>query len=250
MSSYKYFASYYDILTSNIPYLKRGEYFNAIINRNGKHDGILLDLACGTGSLSEVMATLGYDVIGVDSSYEMLSEAMNKRYESGHDIMYLCQDMTEIDLYGTIDICICALDSINHVCDTKAVQTIFNKVSLFLHPEGLFIFDVNTTYKHNEILANNTFIYDYDEVYCVWQNTLADNNIIDINLDLFCKNDDESYTKLTEQFSERAYTHEEILRFINNTNLKLVDFYADDTFDKPNETSQRIIYVVKSTKTL
>ena len=83
----------------------------------------------------------------------------------------------------------------------------------------------------------------------MWQNTLKSENVVDICLDLFCENEDGSYDKLTEQFSERAYTHDEILSFINNTNLELVDYYADDTFDKPNETSQRLIYVVKSTKT-
>jgi len=250
MSSYSHFAEVYDKLTSNIPYRKRGEYFNAIIKQNRKPEGILVDLACGTGSLSEVMADLGYDVIGVDSSGEMLCEAMNKRYDSGKDIMYLNQDMTKLDLYGTMDICICALDSINHICDIKKVATIFEKVSLFLHPEGLFIFDVNTVYKHQNVLANNIFVYDYDEVYCVWQNALEENNIVDITLDLFSKNEDGSYNKYCEQFNERAYTHDEILGFINNTNLELVDFYAEDTFDKPIETTERIIYVVKSTKQL
>lgn len=250
MSSYIHFAEVYDKLTSNIPYRKRGEYFNSIIEKHRKPEGILVDLACGTGSLSEVMADLGYDVIGVDSSGEMLSEAMNKRYDSGKDIMYLNQDMTKLDLYGTMDICICALDSINHICDSDKVSIIFEKVSLFLHPEGLFIFDVNTVYKHQNVLANNIFVYDYDEVYCVWQNSLEENNIVDITLDLFSKNEDNSYNKACEQFSERAYTHSEILGFINNTNLELVDFYAEDTFEKPTQTTERIIYVVKSTKRL
>lgn len=249
MASYQYFAPYYDILTSNIPYRKRGEYFHAILNQYGKHNGILVDLACGTGSLSEVMASLGYDVIGIDSSYEMLSEAMNKRYESGHDIMYLCQDMTRLDLYGTMDVCICALDSINHVCDEAAVQAIFDNVSLFLHPDGIFIFDVNTIYKHRQVLANNTFVYDYDEVYCVWQNTLRPDNVtVDITLDIFCKNEDNTYDKFCEEFSERAYSHEEILSFLRKTDMELLCVYGDDTFEPPTETTQRAIYVVKSTK--
>lgn len=246
--SYINFAPYYDILTSNISYLKRGEYFNCLLEKFNKTNGILLDLACGTGSLCEVMTTYGYDVIGVDGSEEMLSEAINKRYESGHDIMYLCQDMQNLNLYGTIDICISALDSINHVLDKNEVKNIFAKVSLFLHPEGIFIFDVNTIYKHQKILANNAFIYDYDTIFCAWNNNLAENNIVDIHLDLFCKNKDNSYNKLTEDFSERAYTHEEIIDFINSTDLQLIDYYAEDSFEKPNETTQRIVYVTKSTK--
>lgn len=249
MSNYQSFALYYDILTTNIPYDKRGEYFNSLINKFGKTDGILVDLGCGTGTLSEIMAKKGYQVIGIDNSYDMLNIAMNKRYNSGLEIIYLCQEMSEIDLYGTMDICISALDSLNHIIDKKELQTIFNKVSLFLHPDGMFIFDVNTIYKHQNILANNTYIYDYDEVYCGWQNSLCEDNIVEINLDLFCKNEDNTYEKLTENFSERAYSHDEIVQFINSTNLELVEFYADDSFDKPIETTQRVVYVVKSTKT-
>ncbi|MEG2429691.1 MAG: methyltransferase domain-containing protein [Oscillospiraceae bacterium] len=246
--SYTNFAPYYDILTSNISYPKRGEYFYSILEKLNKTSGILLDLACGTGSLCESMTTYGYDVIGVDGSSEMLTEAMNKRYESGHDIIYLCQDMQNLDLYGTIDVCICALDSINHVIEKDEVKNIFAKISLFLHPDGIFIFDVNTPYKHQKILANNTFIYDYDNVFCAWNNNLAENNIVDIHLDLFCKNKSNTYEKSTEDFSERAYSHEEILDFINSTNLELIDFYAEDSFEKPDDSTERIIYVTKSTK--
>lgn len=250
MSNYQSFSQYYDILTSNIPYLKRGEYFKEILYKNNKLNGILVDLACGTGSLSEVMAGFGYDVIGIDSSADMLNEALNKRYNSGLDIMYLCQDMSDIDLFGTMDVCISALDSINHITSKDKLQKVFSKVSLFLHPEGIFIFDVNTVYKHQKILANNTFIYDYDEVYCVWQNTLHDDNIIEINLDLFCKNEDDSYIKRSENFYERAYSHEEILQLINNTDMCLIDYYADDSFNKPIANTERVVYVVKSTKSI
>lgn len=252
MSSYNDFALYYDILTSNIPYQKRGEYFNALINKNGKKNGVLVDLACGTGSLSEVMASFGYDVIGVDSSYEMLSQATNKKYESEHDIMYICQDMCELDLYGKMDICICALDSLNHITNKDNVQKVFNRVSLFLDKDGLFIFDVNTPYKHKEILANNTYVYEYEDVYCIWQNEFdkenLNKNIVNISLDIFAINDDNTYNRYCEEFSERAYTHEEILGFIANSNLSLVDFYAEDSFDKPNDTTQRIVYVTKLNK--
>ncbi len=248
MSSYKNFAEYYDILTNNIPYEKRGEYFNAILQKNSIKDGILVDLACGTGSLSEVMSALGDDVVGVDSSIEMLSVAMDKRYDSGKDILYLNQEMQELDLYGTIDACICALDSLNHIVTANDVQTVFKKVSMFLNPNGLFIFDVNTDYKHKNILSDNVFVYDYDEVYCIWQNSKCVDNVIDINLDLFCKDEDGRYTKQTENFSERAYTHAEILCFIENANLELIDFYEGDSFDKPTDDCQRVVYVAKSRK--
>lgn len=250
MSSYKSFASVYDLLTSNIPYLKRGEYFFEILCRRGKSTGILVDLACGTGSLSEVMAGFGYDVIGIDSSYEMLGEAMTKRANSNLPILYLCQDMRDIDLYGTMDVCICALDSVNHLVQPADVQAAFNRVSLFLHPDGLFIFDVNTPYKHEKVLANNTFVYDYDEVYCAWQNTNMGDNSTEICLDLFFKDEDNTYYRETEIFSERAYSHAEILAFLGKANLLLVDFFEADTFNKPTKKSERIVYVAKSTKNM
>lgn len=254
MKGYTTFAEYYDILTNNIPYLKRGEYFNAILKNNGITDGILVDLACGTGSLSEVMADFSYDVIGVDGSADMLAVAMNKRYDSGKDILYLNQEMQELDLYGTIDACICALDSINHIISKSDVQTVFNKVSMFLNPKGIFIFDVNTKYKHEQILSNNIFIYDFDEVYCIWQNSPCHEDIIDISLDLFCKNEAGNgggcyYEKQSESFSERAYSHEEILDFLQNSKLELVDFYSDDSFEKPTPDCQRVVYVARSMKT-
>lgn len=248
MSSYKSFASYYDILTNNISYKKRAEYFNEILRRNSITDGILVDLGCGTGSLCEIMYDLGYNVIGVDSSVEMLSEAMNKRSESLKDILYLNQQMQELDLFGTIDVCISALDSLNHITSEEDLQTIFNKVSMFLNPNGLFIFDLNTEYKHENILSNNVFIYDYDEVYCIWQNSKCKNGVIDITLDLFCKDEEDKYEKYTEFFSERAYSHENVLNIIKNANLELIDYYADDSFDKPDKDTQRIVYVAKSKK--
>lgn len=248
MNEYQAFASYYDILTSNIPYRKRGEYFHALFLKFGIPGKILLDLACGTGSLSEVFSDLGYDVIGTDSSEEMLMEAMDKRVHSGKDILYLCQSMQNLDLYGTIDGCVCALDSLNHITDATAVQAVFAKVSLFLAPGGLFIFDVNTVYKHEQILSNATFVYDFDEVYCVWQNSVCRDRTVEITLDLFGVNEDGSYDRDTETFSERAYTHEEILGFIHGTDLKMIACYAEDCFDPPTAETQRVIYVAQSTK--
>ena len=125
MSRYSAFARYYDELTANIDYKKRGEYFHSIIKRfKTTKDNILLDLACGTGSISEVMAGLGYDVIGVDYSEEMLGIAMDKKFDSGLDIQYICQDMRELDLYGTVDVTVCALDSINHLAGLDDVKKV------------------------------------------------------------------------------------------------------------------------------
>ena len=114
MSGYRSFAYFYDALTENISYRERAEYFDSLIKKHGGRKNILLDLACGTGSLSEAFSEMGYDVIGVDSSEDMLNAALDKKFESGHNIQYLCQDMTNLDMFGTIDVTVCALDGINH----------------------------------------------------------------------------------------------------------------------------------------
>lgn len=134
MSEYGAFAEYYDSLTSNVSYEEIGEYLDTLLKENGVSGGILLDLACGTGSVSLQMAKRGYDVIGIDNSPEMLSEAREKTYEAGEEILYLCQDMRDIDLYGTIDSAVCVLDSLNHLECEEDLLSVFKCVSLFTVP--------------------------------------------------------------------------------------------------------------------
>lgn len=252
--SYSVFAKYYDELTKNISYPKRAEYFNQIINKfsTNQEKPILLDLACGTGSLSLELSKIGYDVIGVDSSPEMLSEAMQKRAEMEmQDVLFLCQEMDQLDLYGTIDVAVCSLDSLNHIVNLKTLQNVFKKVSLFLNPNGLFVFDVNTIYKHSEILGNNIFIYDCENVYCTWQNKYCtENHIVEINLDFFeYSRESDSYYRSSESFSERAYSMEELNSMLVNSGFELVAQYADDSFDCVKPDTQRIICVaVKKNK--
>lgn len=133
------------------------------------------------------MALKGIDVYGIDASAEMLSEAMQKSSEKGLNILYLKQKMQNLNLYGTIDTCICTLDSINHITKEEDVTKAFERVAFFMDKDGLFVFDVNTVYKHEQVLANNTFVYETDKVFCVWQNTLRENCVTDIDLDFLKK---------------------------------------------------------------
>ncbi|WP_077534761.1 class I SAM-dependent DNA methyltransferase [Massiliimalia massiliensis] len=249
MSEFGYgqFAYSYDSLTQNIDYQKRGAYFHEIMLQQGKTKGILVDLACGTGSLSEYFARLDYEVIGVDASEEMLQMAQEKKLENGSDVLYLCQPMQELDLYGTVDIVLCALDSLNHVTERETVQQIFQRVSLFLNEDGLFVFDVNTVYKHQHVLANQTFVYDLDDIYCVWQNQLEQDNLVHITLDLFEYDPDgDCYDRYQEEFKERAYSHEQLKGMLDAADMDIVAVYGDDTFELPAETTQRAIYVCKN----
>lgn len=244
---YSAFAAFYDELTGNISYGQRAKYFDSIIKKFHTSGPILLDLACGTGSLSVELSRLGYDVIGVDHSADMLSVALEKKLESGQDILFLCQDMTELDLYGTVDTTVCALDSINHVTDPEKVKKIFQGVSLFTAPGGLFIFDVNSPYKHRRILGNNTFVYDCDSVYCVWQNEYEeDTQTVSISLDFFAyEEESDSYRRSGEQFQERSYEPCWLEQLLEDSGFELLAVYADDSLEEPKEDSQRLIYVAR-----
>lgn len=248
MKCYESFASYYDDLTQNIDYNKLAKYFKKQIEKYGNGGNILLDLACGTGSLSIELAKCGFDVVGVDASEEMLSVAMNKNFKFGNPI-FLNQTMQNLDMFGTIDVVVCSLDSINHIKDEKDVVSAFERVSLFLNPEGLFIFDVNTLYKHKNIIGNNTFVYDTDNVYCVWQNTYNEENFsVDIHLDFFSKLEKGIYERDEEHFSEYYYCDEFLLDLINKTGLKLIAKYDDFSENEVNNETQRIVYVCRKEK--
>ena len=185
MLSYSYFADYYDNLTNNVDYKQCAEYLLKLAEKYNHSMGITLDLACGTGSLTVMLKKMGVDIYGIDASPEMLSVAQEKALDNEiSGMLFLCQKMQNLDLYGTIDTCICTLDSINHISNIDDVQKAFEKVSFFMNPKALFIFDVNTIYKHTQVLANNTFVYDTEQVFCVWQNTLQeDGTTVEIALD-------------------------------------------------------------------
>ena len=248
MTSYTNFALYYDKLTENIDYKRHAEYYDGIVSAFGGKKEILLDLACGTGSLSEEMAKLGYDVIGVDSSNEMLSMALDKKYDSGLPIQYLCQDMCKLDMYGTIDVTICALDSLNHLSDIDSLKRAVERVSLFCEPNGLFIFDVNTPFKHEKILGDNTFVYDTESVFCVWENSyIKEECAVEISLTFFEK-DGEIYRRYEESFSEKAYPTEVLDKIIENAGFEILAHFDYLTKNPPKEESEKITFVARKVR--
>lgn len=244
---YSAFARYYDQLTGNISYEQRASYFDGIIKDFGAPGPILLDLACGTGSLSLAFAEKGYDVIGVDASPEMLSVAMEKKLEQGRDVLFLCQDMCDLDLYGTVDVTVCALDSLNHLPCPEQVQAAFRSVSLFTAPGGLFLFDVNSPYKQRQVLGNNTFVYDCDEVYCVWQNSYdIEQDSVHLSLDFFQYDEEEDcYRRQSEDFWERTYEPQWLQQELGRSGFELLALYADDSRQPPQAESQRLIFVAR-----
>lgn len=249
MSGYSKFAWFYDRLTKNVDYEGISRQIDNLVERFGGRKNILLELGCGTGSLCEKMSGLGYDVIGIDTSQEMLSEALDKKYDSGSEIQYLCQDMTQLDMYGTIDVTVSVLDSINHLPDINAVKKAFERVSLFAFPDGLFIFDVNTVYKHREVLGNNAYLYDLDGLFCAWQNEFAENdNSVEMFLDFFEQREDGKYERYQENFREIAIEEAEIDRIIDETGFEILGKYDGYTDNPINDKTQRIVYVVRKVR--
>ena len=240
--AYEVFADYYDRLTGNVEYESRAKYILELLKKHSHQAGLTLDLACGTGSLTLELKKLGVDIYGIDGSADMLSVALQKAADRGEQILYLCQKMQSIDLYGTIDTCLCTLDSINHLTDKKLVQKTFNRVSLFMNPGGLFVFDVNSVYKHRNVLSDNVFVFDTEEVYCVWQNTPLEDDAVEISLDFFIP-EGESYCRMTETFCEKAYTVEDLTQMLSEAGFELEGIYGDMTLDAPKEDEQRLIFV-------
>lgn len=245
--SYGVFSEFYDALTANVSYDTVSQVLSSLLTRYGKGRGLLLDLACGTGSVSVRLAKKGYEVIGVDLSPEMLSEAQNKAYSAGQNILFLCQDMTALDLYGTVDAAVCTLDGLCHLPDEESVQAALRKVSLFMNPGGVFLFDVNSVYKHRAVLGNNTFVYDTDDVYCVWQNTLLPDGVtVQMDLDFFEPvSDAGDYVRQSERFTERAYPRETLEAMLKKAGFTVLDVFDGYSGKPAHDTSERLLFAVR-----
>lgn len=154
--AYGEFARVYDMFQDNVDYQTWGQWLKQQLAAQGITDGLVLDLGCGTGTMTEILAEAGYDMIGVDNSGEMLAEAMEKRVESGHDILYLLQDMQEFELYGTVRAVVSVCDSLNYITEEEELEHVFALVNNYLDPQGIFLFDMNTVYKYQTMIGNTT----------------------------------------------------------------------------------------------
>ena len=246
MEAYSGFAKVYDLFMDNIPYGEWTEYVKELLAEEGITNGILLDLGCGTGSVTELLAKAGFDMIGIDNSEEMLDIAMEKRYESGLDILYLLQDMREFELYGTVKGVVSICDSMNYILDDEDLLDVFKLVHNYLDNDGIFVFDMNTMYKYQEILADNTFAEDREESSFIWGNYYDEEDEINqYDLTLFVREEDGRYRKYEETHLQRAYEQETVEELIKESGLELLHVYDAFTKELPAEDSQRIYYVCR-----
>lgn len=239
MSSYNTFAQFYDYLTENVDYKVRSEYISNFFSAFGKNGGRVLDLACGTGTVTKLLSEKGYDATGIDISEEMLTVAEAKCNGS---VNLLRGDISNFSLPEKYDFCVCSLDSINHLDGIASVKNCFSCVHNALNDNGIFVFDVNTVYKHNSVLDNNTFAFDEEEFFLCWDNENAGDNTVRILLDFFVLNGS-SYDRYSEEFYEKAYELDELKSALKG--FEIIGIYDDLTLNPPNDKSERVYFVCK-----
>ena len=247
MDAYTSFASVYDTFMDNIPYQEWAEYLVALLKEYGISDGLVLDLGCGTGNMTELLATAGYDMIGVDNAEEMLEIAMEKREKSGHDILYLLQDMREFELYGTVKAVVSICDSINYITEEEDLLEVFRLANNYLDPKGIFIFDFNTIYKYHEVLGNQTIAEDREDCSFIWDNYYyEDEQINEYELSLFIKEQDSDlYRKYQEMHYQKAYDLETMKGLVEQSGLEYITAYDAFTRISPTEKSDRIYVIAR-----
>lgn len=246
MEAYTSFARVYDTFMDNIPYEEWAEYLTGLLHEYAVTDGLILDLGCGTGSMTELLAAAGYDMIGADNSEEMLEIAMEKRFMSGHEILYLLQDMREFELYGTVRAVISVCDSLNYITEEEELLQVFRLVNNYLDPRGVFIFDFNTLYKYKEILGDSTIAENRDECSFIWDNYYyEEERINEYDLSLFIREDGDLYRKYEETHFQRAYTLEEMRRLVELAGLEYVTAYDAFTKNEPSHESERIYVIAR-----
>lgn len=260
MEAYTSFAKVYDQFMDNVPYEEWAKYLHDILRGFGIRDGLVLELGCGTGMMTELLAEYGYDMIGVDCSEEMLDAAMEKREASGHDILYLMQDMREFELYGTVRAVVSVCDSMNYILEEEELEQVFRLVNNYLDPDGIFLFDFNTEYKYREILGNRTIAEEREECSFIWENYYyEEEEINEYELTLFIRAEKDSSTtehrdvcsggelfwRFRETHYQKGYSLETIQTALRNAGMEYLGAYDADTKSLPHEQSERIYVVAR-----
>ena len=252
---YDALAAVYDKLNREIAYESWADFFETCFDQFlPRRPELVLDLACGTGRMTRVLAERGYDMIGVDGSASMLSEAYALGSgEAEKPILYLCQDMRSFELYGTVGAVVCCLDSVNYLLTENDVRQTFSLVHNYLDPDGLFLFDVNTPYKFSQVYGNNAYVLEDGEegraVYCGWQNEYEpESGICDFYLTIFEEDEDGSYVRSDEHQQERCYDLDTLRRIAEDCGFAWLGVWADFDGAAPNETTERWYIAARAIK--
>ena len=259
MDSYQDFAYVYDEFMDETPYEMWCERIETLIKeygiskpvRNAKDElesekNLVVDLGCGTGTLTEMLYEKGYDMVGVDNSDSMLSVAMEKKNQSGSEILYLLQDMRELELYSTVGTVVSVCDSINYILEEDELLEVFRLVNNYLYPGGIFIFDFNTDYKYSQVIGDTTIAENRDDCSFIWENYYDEESAInEYEVTIFVKEDEELFRKFTETHFQKGYTAKKIAQLIEKAGMKLVVMKDADTDGDITDESERIYVVAK-----
>ena len=244
MNSYQTLSAYYDRFTDDVGYGQWADFFEQLFAREDIRPQLVLDLACGTGSLTRLLAKRGYDMIGADASPEMLMQAMQNTMDCSPRPLLINQRMEELDLYGNVDACLCCLDSVNYVTKPKDLQEAFRRVYAALRPGGLFVFDINTPYKLRG-LDGQVFLDETEDAYCVWRTEFSEKRrLCHYGIDLFQRSGD-VWLRSQEEHLEYAYTPEELTQWLREAGFSPIQIYGDRTLRAPKDDALRIWFAAK-----
>ncbi len=253
MSAYDFLASFYDAFQQELDPQCWADFVDRLVKKHGAFPGdgedgkpLLCDLGCGTGAVTCALAGLGYDVIGVDNSAPMLDQARERSQTEGIPALWLCQDMAALDLYGTMDVFVSLLDTVNHITNKKDLEKLLRSFFCFLNPGGLFIFDLATEKHFSKTLGDEFFYSIEDDFSVLWENQYFSKTKKNVaNLTMFATTDGEHYEREDAQICERCYSDREIRELVEKCHLSIVGVYGDLKMRRPNEKDERVFYVVQ-----
>lgn len=249
MDAYTGFAEVYDMFMDNIPYEEWCGYLTGLLREQGVEDGLVLDLGCGTGTMTRLLAAAGYDMIGIDISEEMLEIAMEKSAvakEGLSEILYLQQDMREFELYGTVRAIVSICDSMNYIMEYEELVQVLRLANNYLDPGGVFIFDLNTPYKYRELLGEQTIAENREEGSFIWENYYdEEEQVNEYDLTLYIKEENGMFRRYEETHYQRAYDLETVARAVKEAGMELVDIYDAFTKEAPGEDSERVYVIAR-----
>ena len=235
-------AQFYDLLNDSVDYPAWADFITRVIEKYKKvPTSLVLDLGCGTGKMTFLLRERGFDMTGVDNSPEMLSVAMETcRKEKINDVLLLCQDMTDFELYGTVDAAVCCLDCINHLTKPADVKKCFSLVHNYLAPDGLFIFDLNTPFKFETVYADRSYILEDEGVLVAWQNSYnSKSKLCGFYISSFIEKGDGSYRRCDSAFRERCYTERSVRRMLSDAGFEILFISSDYTESPASPDAER-----------
>ena len=249
MSGYKAIARVYDRLNADVDYEKWADDVERAFDRFlPRRPELVLDLACGTGRMTYPLAARGYDMIGVDVSADMLMRA--RAIQTDEKILWLLQDMRSFELYGTVGAVVCCLDAVNCLTGSGDLERCFATVHNYLDPDGLFLFDVNSPYKFENVFADNAYVLEDEGIYCGWQNYYdKDKGLCDFYLSVFEREEDGSYSRYDETQTERCYSELQLRRALEKTGFEVLGIYGGSDMSETREDSERLYVAAKAKKT-